>query len=117
MAHAARKTPLSHGNTPCSNRSTPKWKAADRYTRDSYRRAVHRAVEKINRIRRKKDKHAELLEKWSPNRLRHSAATAIRKRFGLEAAQVILGHAAADVTQIYAERDLDKAIEVAKQVG
>jgi hypothetical protein len=37
--------------------------------------------------------------------------------FGLEAAHVILGHAAADVTQIYAERDLDKAIEVAKQVG
>ena len=36
--------------------------------------------------------------RWSPNRLRHSAATAIRQRFGLEAAQVPLGHASADVT-------------------
>jgi site-specific recombinase XerC len=46
--------------------------------------------------------------RWAPNRLRHSAATEIRKNFGLEAAQVILGHSAADVTQIYAERDMQK---------
>jgi site-specific recombinase XerC len=57
------------------------------------------------------------VEKWSPNRLRHSAATAIRKRFGLEAAQVTLGHAAADVTQVYAERDLERAAVVMAQVG
>ncbi|MDC0934831.1 hypothetical protein OAS39_01000 [Pirellulales bacterium] len=28
--------------------------------------------------------------RWSPNQLRHTAGTAIRKRFGLEAAQVSL---------------------------
>ncbi len=40
------------------------------------------------------------------NQLRHAAATEIRKRHdGLEAAQVVLGHSKADVTQIYAERD------------
>jgi site-specific recombinase XerC len=54
---------------------------------------------------------------WSPNQLRHSAATEIRKRFGLEAAQVTLGHAAADVTQVYAERDLERAAAVMAQVG
>jgi site-specific recombinase XerC len=54
---------------------------------------------------------------WNPNQLRHSAATEIRKRFGLEAAQVTLGHAAADVTQVYAERDLEKAAAVMAQVG
>ena len=54
---------------------------------------------------------------WAPNRLRHSAATEIRKRLGLEAAQVTLGHAAADVTQVYAERDREKAAAVMAQVG
>ena len=55
--------------------------------------------------------------RWSPNQLRHTAGTAIRKRFGLEAAQVILGHASADVTQIYAERDLQKAVDIMREVG
>jgi integrase len=49
--------------------------------------------------------------------LRHTAATLIRKEFGLEAAQVILGHTAADVTQVYAERDLAKGLSVAKLIG
>ena len=49
--------------------------------------------------------------------LRHSAATEIRARFGLEAAQAVLGHAKADVTQIYAERDLNRAVEVMREVG
>jgi hypothetical protein len=35
----------------------------------------------------------------------------------LEAAQVTLGHAAADVTQVYAERDLTLAVEVARKIG
>ncbi len=54
---------------------------------------------------------------WSPNRLRRSAASAIRKGFGLEAAQVSLGHASADVTQVYAERDADLARRVAAEIG
>ena len=40
--------------------------------------------------------------RWSPNRLRHAAATEIRREVGLEEAQIILGHSRADVTQIYA---------------
>ena len=53
----------------------------------------------------------------SPSRLRHTAATQVRKEFGLESAQIILGHSAADVTQVYAERDLSKGIEVANRIG
>ncbi|MFN9605973.1 MAG: tyrosine-type recombinase/integrase [Planctomycetota bacterium] len=69
------------------------------------------------------DKQRAELEKWqsdhrwTPNRLRHSAGTEIRKRFGLEAAQVILGHASADVTQVYAERDMQRAIAIMREVG
>jgi integrase len=54
---------------------------------------------------------------WSPNQLRHNAATEIRAKFGLEAAQMTLGHATADISQIYAERDLRKAAEVMAVVG
>lgn len=57
------------------------------------------------------------VEPWAPNRLRHAAATQIRKLHGLEAAQVVAGHAQANVTQIYAERDLEKAIEIMREVG
>jgi site-specific recombinase XerC len=41
----------------------------------------------------------------------------IRREFGLEAAQVLLGHAKADVTQVYAERDLTLAKQVAAKIG
>jgi integrase len=54
---------------------------------------------------------------WHPNQLRHSAATEFRAKFGLEAAQVLLGHSRADVTQVYAERDLEKARAVARKIG
>ncbi len=54
---------------------------------------------------------------WAPNRLRHSTATDIRKNHGLEAAQIVAGHANARTTEIYAERDLTKAAEVMAKVG
>ncbi len=53
----------------------------------------------------------------SPNQLRHSFATKVRREHGLEAAQVLLGHAMADVTQVYAERDTEKAAAVALKIG
>ena len=115
--HARRRTPLSYGNRPGTNRKRrPKKKAGDRYTTNTYRRAIHRAVELANR-KRKAEGDQDPLPKWSPNRLRHSAATEIRKQFGLEAAQVTLGHATADVSQIYAERDLTLAVEVMRKIG
>lgn len=54
---------------------------------------------------------------WHPNQLRHLFATEVRKAHGLEASQVLLGHAKADVTQVYAERDLALALRVAADVG
>lgn len=91
------------------------------YSAGSYRRAIHRAVDKINRERtreaKKQGREPELLPKWAPNRLRHTAATKVRREFGLEAAQVTLGHASADVTQVYAERDAELARSVALRIG
>jgi integrase len=58
-----------------------------------------------------------LLPHWHANQLRHSKATEVRRQFGLEAAQVSLRHAKADVTQVYAERDARLAVEVARKIG
>lgn len=77
----------------------------ERYSVDSYRRAIQRACTRAH------------VPSWSPNQLRHSAGTEIRKKFGLEASQVVLGHANAKVTEIYAERNMDLAREIMAKVG
>src|SRR4029453_18728950 len=100
----------------------------------SYRRAIHRACELAfgmpAELRRgPKDETPEQTQQrqelasrwrdqfcWSPNQLRHSAATEIRKRFGLEASQVVLGHSELGTTQIYAQKNLDLAREAVKAV-
>jgi integrase len=78
---------------------------AKAYTVDRYGHAVRRAC------------LAAEVPLWSPGRLQHSAATAIRARYGLEAAQVVLGHVKPDTTLIYAERDLVKAREIMAAIG
>lgn len=77
----------------------------EHYSPASYRRAIERACNEAS------------VPTWTPHRLRHSAGTRFRKEYGLEAAQLLLGHARADVTQIYAEADHTKAIQVVKEIG
>jgi len=71
----------------------------------SYCRAVLRACRRAG------------VAEWSPGQLRHGAGTRVRARYGLEAAQVILGHAKADVTQLYAETSRTLAKEVSRKAG
>lgn len=91
------------------------------YNKDSYNRAITRGIVKANAQRVKEAQQAGVeavaVPHWSPNQLRHSKATEVRRQFGLEAAQVVLGHAKADVTQIYAERDSRLGAEVARRIG
>jgi integrase len=122
--HAARRTTLSYGNRPGTNRvRRPKQQPGDFYTVARYRRAIHRACNKAFPAPEDVVKDTTALatwqsdHRWSPNQLRHSAATEIRRQFGLEAAQVVLGHAAANVTQVYAERDNALAARVAMELG
>lgn len=78
---------------------------ADRYTRCSYQNAIFKACVKAG------------IPAWGPNRLRHNAATFLRKEFGIEAARVVLGHTSAAVTEIYAEADRQKAADIMSRVG
>ncbi len=130
--HTNRKTPLSCGNRPGSNRrSKPKRSAGECYTTGSYGRAIKRACDKafphpklgyklrssFTDAEKRELREWQSQHHWAPNQLRHTAATEIRKRHGLEAAQVILGHSQLGVTQVYAERDIAKGMEVARLIG
>jgi len=48
---------------------------------------------------------------------RTKGATELRREFRLEAAQILLGHSKADVTQVYAERDVSRAAAAAGKIG
>lgn len=120
--HAKRKTQLCCGNRPGSNHvRRRKRQLSDRYDSCSYARAVKSACDRADDVARKADTSVptgeRIVPRWSPNRLRHSMATKVRKEFGLEAVQVVLGHATANVTQIYAERDLTLAAQIMCKIG
>jgi integrase len=76
-----------------------------RMSADTYRGAVRAACQKAG------------VDLWSPNQLRHNAATTIREQASLDAAQVILGHSTVATTQIYAEKNLNAALKIAAEVG
>jgi len=120
---AARKTPLRFGNRPGTNRKArPARPPKTQYTKDSYNRAIRRGIEKANKAIQKAaeangTQKPVLLPYWHANQLRHTRATEIRRCFGLEATQAVLGHAKADVTQIYAERDQGLAAEIMRKIG
>jgi integrase len=106
--HAAREAARKSRPTPsekAKKASALGAKHGRRYSRASYRNAILRACKRAG------------VPPWAPNQLRHTAATAIRARYGLEAAQAVLGHAKADVKQLYAERDTAKAREVMSEAG
>lgn len=139
-AHEQRTTPLGWGNRPGTHRvGAPKRTAGQRYSKNSYRRAIHRACDaaflptaelarregervqewrsRLTSEEREQLKAWQVEHRWSPNQLRHAAATEIRRRFGLEAVQCTLGHANASVSEIYAERDLLNAEQIMREVG
>ena len=115
-----------------------------RYYRQSYLTAVERACDRAfplpaelapkKKDNGKKESRAEWWERlteaerervkawwhkhrWFPYQLRHSTATQVRKQHGLEAAQVILGHAHAKVSEIYAKKNEALAAKVAGEMG
>jgi integrase len=123
----------------CRQKAKPRKEPGDCYSVDTYGNAVERACDaafspppplaKRDDENRKEWKHRLTAEekaalkawrkahRWHPNQLRHAKATEVRRRFGLEAAQVLLGHSRADVTQVYAERDHGLAAKVAAELG
>jgi integrase len=102
---ARRQTPMTPSQRARKSAKRRKRPPRDHYTKDSYRRAVVRACEKAD------------VSPWLPNQLCHSRATIIRERYGIEAAMVVLGHADAGTTEIYAQRNFEMAARVMREIG
>jgi integrase len=104
LMRAARQTPVQPSQRDRA-RTDARRRPGPRYTSRSVHRAISIACDKVG------------VARWHPNQLRHTAATQIRKRFGLESAAATLGHSEIGTTQIYAERDTDLAVRVALAIG
>ena len=55
--------------------------------------------------------------RWHPNQLRPTKATELRRESGLNAARAVLGHRSPQGTEVYAEIDVNKAIDVMRKIG
>ena len=102
-----------------------------RYDKNSYRRAIARACDKADAAARKQRrelmtkqgielepaKEVRIIPQWHPHQLRHTAATRLRRQYGLEAARCILGQTTLTAAQVYAEQDVQRARQIMAQVG
>ena len=102
---ANRKSPMTPSQAGRQPKDIRQRAPRERYAKDAYCRAIVRAC------------HLAKVDPWSPNQLRHTRATAIRERYGLEAAATVLGHSDPRVTEIYAERDFEMAARIMREVG
>jgi integrase len=125
---AQRKTRVQPSQQDRRKRKTQR-NPGERYKTASYGNAVAKAILAANKAAacqkckplkpkdRCEDCKAAAIPHWHPHQLRHTHATEVRRRFGLEAAQVALGHSQAQITEVYAERDLTLAAKVAQEIG
>lgn len=99
-----RKNPVQPSQQD-RRKQRPKRTPGGRYTYRSFSRAIRKACIEVD------------VPHWAPNQLRHLVATRVRKEMGLEASQCVLGHARADVTQVYAERNPELARDAMERMG
>jgi integrase len=134
-----RKSPMTPSQAKRKRKRNRQRPLGERYHPASYRKAIARACDaafplpadlarKAGESRKQwlarltPEQQADVKawrkdHRWHPNRLRHNAATRLRKEFGVELARIVLGHATAFTTEIYAEADQAQAREVIGKVG
>lgn len=106
LARAKRKTKTP----PVDNR-----KYSEKYSSRLYYSAIQRAVAKHNRQAAKSG--TEPLPHWFPYQLRHTKATEMRANGEIETTQIMLGHSNINMTEIYAKKNKDLAIQHAIKNG
>lgn len=100
LRKASRQSPMTPCQAQRKRKEAPKRTPGKRYQRVSYTRAINRAC-KLAKV-----------DEWSPNQLRHNAATELRKIHGLDGTRTVLGHSSTDMTEVYAEVDFDAARKI-----
>ncbi|HXD86545.1 MAG TPA: tyrosine-type recombinase/integrase [Urbifossiella sp.] len=101
---AERKSPVQPSQT-CRAKKKPKKGSGERYTPTAICRAVVLACTRAK------------VDHWFPYQLRHAFGTRVRKEAGLEAAQAMLGHARMDMSEHYAEKNMELAATIAAKLG
>ncbi|QDV33444.1 tyrosine-type recombinase/integrase [Tautonia plasticadhaerens] len=101
----ARATPMTPSQRARSRKVRRSRPIGEHYTTMSYVHAIAQGCKNAG------------INRWHAHQLRHTAATRLRKEFGVDAARVILGHRSPVVTEVYAELDHEKALAVMGRVG
>jgi integrase len=129
-----RKSKMTPSQAQRQPKRNPKRAPRGRYTVITYDHAVAAGCRKAHCLtcaachRRKGEKRRDWLARvaqceglkdlhWHANQLRHSAATSIRREAGLDAARAVLGHRSPQITEVYAEIDVNKAAQVMERLG
>jgi site-specific recombinase XerD len=134
-----RKTPMTPSQAQRRPKQNPQRRPGSHYTVWSYAAAVAKACEAAfpppAPLAKRPDEtrkewqarltsgHKEALRewrkahRWHPNQLRHARATEIRREAGLDAARVVLGHRSPQITEVYAEIDMNKAVQITAALG
>ena len=101
----ARQTKMTPSQSARKPQQDPKRTKRTEYDTCSYRRAIEYGIKKAG------------VPHWHPHQLRHTCGTRVRADFGLDVAQIILGHQSCDVSQVYAVADRKRAIQVMETTG
>jgi integrase len=100
-----RKTPMTPSQRRRRSKANPKRKPGTQYSKYSFGQAITKACEKAD------------IPHWTPNQLRHTAATRIRQLYGVEIARIILGHSNLSTTELYAEQNRQQALDAMLEMG
>lgn len=90
---------------PSWSKQSPGRRDIPQYTTDLYNTVVSRACKRAG------------IDAWTVNQLRHTRATELKKRYGLESTAAVLGHKAPETSLIYAEQDWAEASRIAGEMG
>ncbi len=140
---ASRRSPLTPSQRARMPKAKQKRAPQERYAVTSYRNAIYRACDRAFPLPEelapkqqedgKKESRAAWWgrltaeeresvriwrreHRWHPNQLRHSRATELRG-YGLDMVKTILGHSKVETSQVYAEKDMQAAMELVSRIG
>jgi integrase len=102
---ASRRTPLTPSAKARRRKARRRCRSVKPYDEKAYCRAITRACERQG------------IPRWTPHQLRHAVANEIRHKEDLDAAQAVLGHKHAKVTEVYAQVRREKMSDMARKYG
>lgn len=102
---ALRRTKRTPGELRRKRKANPGRAARERYDVNTFQQTVRKVCRRAG------------VASWTVLQVRHTRATEVRQRYGVEGAQASLGNARVETAQIYAERNLALARKIAEEIG